>query len=106
MVNANLTSQEHVLFGLRHGTVASGHNQDSTVHLSGTSDHVLNEVSVSGTVNVSVVTLFGAVFHVRRSDSYGFVRVTNGTTLGDFSVGTLFCQAAQRTDVHQGGGEG
>ena len=39
--NAYLTGQQDVLFGLSHNTISSSYNQDSAVHLSSTSDHVL-----------------------------------------------------------------
>ena len=62
--NAHLASQKHVLLGLRHRAVGSGHDQDSAVHLSGTGDHVLDVVSVARGVHVCVVALFGLVLHV------------------------------------------
>ena len=55
--------------GLWHRTVSCSNNQDSTVHLSGTSDHVLNVVRVPWGVDVSVVTLFRFVFNVGSVDS-------------------------------------
>jgi hypothetical protein len=54
-----------VLTGLGHRTVGGGHNQDGAVHLSSTGDHVLDVVSVTGGVHVSVVTLLGLVLDVR-----------------------------------------
>src|SRR3712207_9493552 len=45
--NVHLTSEKHVLTCLRHRTVSSSYNQDSTIHLSGTSNHVLYIVSVT-----------------------------------------------------------
>ena len=54
--NANLTSEKDVLTCLRHRAVRSRNNEDSTVHLSSTSDHVLDVVSVARAVNVSIVT--------------------------------------------------
>ena len=62
--NTDLTSQEDVLTSLRHRTVGGGNNQDSTVHLSSTGNHVLDVVSMARAVNVCVVTAFGFVFDV------------------------------------------
>ena len=53
---------------LRHRTVSSGHNQNSSVHLRGAGDHVLNVVGVPRTVNVRIVALIRFVFNVRRVD--------------------------------------
>ena len=62
--NADLTGEQDVLAGLSHGAVGSGDDQDSTVHLSSTGDHVLDVVSVARAVNVSVVTGSGLVLDV------------------------------------------
>ena len=57
-----------MLVGLRHRTVRSGNYEDGTVHLSGTRNHVLHIVGVSGAVHVSVVTVSGLILDVRRVD--------------------------------------
>ena len=56
--NAYLTGQKDMLLCLSHNTVSSSYYQDSTIHLSCTSDHVLNVVSMSRAVNVCIVSLF------------------------------------------------
>jgi hypothetical protein len=53
-----------VLARLGHWTIGCGTDEDGTVHLSGTRDHVLDVVGVSWTVDVCVVTLLGFVLHV------------------------------------------
>ena len=58
-----------MLAGLRHHTVGSSNNYDSTVHLSGTSNHVLYIVSVARAVNVSIVTILGLILNVSGVDS-------------------------------------
>ncbi len=50
--HAYLTSEQDVLTSLGHRSVRSCNNQDSTVHLRSTRDHVLDIVSVSRAVNV------------------------------------------------------
>ena len=66
--HTDLTGQQHVLTGLRHRAVGGGDHQDRAVHLGGTGDHVLDVVSVTGGVDVRVVTLLGLVLHVGDVD--------------------------------------
>ena len=66
--NANLTGKKNVLACLLKGTVGSSDNEDRTVHLSCTCDHVLNVVCVSGAVNVRIVTLLCLVLNVSCVD--------------------------------------
>ena len=54
---------------LGHNTIGSSYNQDSAVHLSSTSDHVLNVVSMSWAVNVCIVTILGLILNVCSRDS-------------------------------------
>ncbi len=53
---------------LRHWAISSSYHEDGTVHLRSTSNHVLNIVGVTWAVNVSVVTLFSRILHVRSVD--------------------------------------
>ena len=57
-----------MLAGLRHRAVCCGANEDRTVHLSGTRDHVFNIIGMAGAVYVSVVALVGLVFDVSGVD--------------------------------------
>jgi hypothetical protein len=66
--NTYLASKEHVLLGLWHWAVSSGNHEDCTIHLSRTSDHVLDVVSVTWAVNVCVVTLLGLILNVSDRD--------------------------------------
>ncbi len=66
--NAYLTGEQDVLTGLWHWAVCSRYNEDSTVHLSSTSDHVLNVVSMSWAVNVSIVSLISLILYVSSID--------------------------------------
>ena len=66
--DVDLTGEQDVLTGLRHGTVGGSDNEDGTVHLGGSSNHVLNVVSVAGAVYVSIVTVGGLVLDVGRVD--------------------------------------
>src|SRR5699024_3655968 len=62
--NVNLTGQKDVLLCLSHNTVSCSNYEDSAVHLSSTCDHVLNVVSMSRAVYVSVVTVLCLVLNV------------------------------------------
>ena len=62
--NAYLTGQQDVFFGLSHNTIGSCNNQDSTIHLSCTSDHVLYIVSMAGAVNVCVMSVLCFILNV------------------------------------------
>src|SRR5699024_4291108 len=59
-----LTRQQDVLFCLSHNTVCSSNNQDSSIHLSSTCDHIFNVVSMSWAVNVCIVTFFCLILYV------------------------------------------
>ena len=54
---------------LSHNTISSSYNQDSAVHLSSTSDHVLYVVSMSWAVNVCVVSVLCLILNVCSRDS-------------------------------------
>ena len=53
---------------LGHGAVWRGDDEDSTVHLGCTGDHVLDVVGVAGAVDVSIVTLSGLILYVGDGD--------------------------------------
>src|SRR5690606_5163329 len=53
--HVHLASEKNVLASLWHRTVSSGNDQNRTVHLGGTGDHVLDVIRVSGAVDVSIV---------------------------------------------------
>src|SRR5690349_11910899 len=53
---------------LRHWAVSGRNNKNGAVHLGSTGDHVFHIVSVTRTINVSIVTLFRLIFDVRGVD--------------------------------------
>src|SRR5687767_3105200 len=66
-----------MLAGLRHRAISSRTDQNSTVHLRSTRDHVLHIVGMAWAVNVGVMTLAGVVFHMRgrnRNTALAFLR--------------------------------
>ena len=82
-----------MLTGLGHGTIGSSNDQDSAVHLSSTSDHVLDVVSMARAVNVSVVTSLSLILDVSRVD-----RDTTSALLGsliDVGIVHELCVALQ-----------
>ncbi len=66
--DTNLAGEQNVLTGLSHRAVGRRDHEDRTVHLSSTGDHVLDVVSVTGSVDVRVVALARLVLDVRDVD--------------------------------------
>ena len=63
---AYLTSEQDVFAGLCIGPSSCRYNEDCTVHLSSTGDHVLNIVGVPWAVYVCIVTGVGFIFERAR----------------------------------------
>ena len=86
---------------LSHNTVCSSNNQDSSIHLSSTCDHVLNVVSMSRAVYVSVVTFLCLILNVscRNCDTtFSFFRsfidvIECNLCVTGYSVGKNFCDS-------------
>ena len=53
---------------LRHRTISSVNNQNRAIHLSRASDHVLDIVSVTRAINVSIVTAIRLILNVSRGN--------------------------------------
>ena len=62
--NANLLSEQDMLFRLRHRAVGSGYYEDSAIHLGRAGDHVLHIIGVTRAVNVRIVA--GNCFRILR----------------------------------------
>ena len=98
-----LTRQKDVLFCLSHNTVSSSYYKDSAVHLSSTSDHVLNVVSMARAVNVSIVTSVSLILNVSGVD-----RDTTSALLGsliDVGIVHEVCVALQCQILGDSGGQ-
>ena len=102
--NADLTSEQDVLFGLGHCAVGSRDNEDRAIHLSSAGDHVLDVVGVARAVDVSVVTLSGFVLDVsgvyRDASCFLFGRLI------DFVVAHLLRKTFCRKGHGDSGGKG
>src|SRR5450759_731158 len=59
--NVDLVSEQEVFASLRHGAFGCGDNKDSTIHLGGTSDHVLDVIRVARAIDVRIMTLLGFI---------------------------------------------
>ena len=57
-----------MLPSLGHGSISSSNDKNTSVHLSGTSNHILNVISVAGAVNVAVVSVLSLVLNVTGVD--------------------------------------
>ena len=68
LLNTDLTGEEQVLAGLWHLSVRGGDDNDGSVHVGGTSNHVLNVIGVTWAVDVGVVTGVGGVLDVSGGD--------------------------------------
>jgi hypothetical protein len=55
VLDTDLSAEKNVLSGLGHGTIGSRDDEDTTVHASGTSDHVLYVICVAWAINVTVM---------------------------------------------------
>jgi hypothetical protein len=67
-LDTDLAGKEQVLSGLGHLSVAGGNDDNSTVHGSSTSNHVLDVIGVTRAVNVGVMPVLGCVLDVCGGD--------------------------------------
>ena len=97
--HTNLFGEQDVFTSLGHRAVRRGNDQNSSVHLGGAGDHILDIVGVTRTVNVSVMTfirfvlnmissngntsllLFGGIINLVNSPFFGFALL--GEHVGD-----------------------
>ncbi|KRK31325.1 hypothetical protein Q777_GL002208 [Lacticaseibacillus rhamnosus DSM 20021 = JCM 1136 = NBRC 3425] len=68
VINTNLTRQQNMFTCLWHWAISCSNDQNRTVHLGSTGDHVLNVVSMPWRINMCVVALFRFIFNVGGVD--------------------------------------
>ena len=100
-----MAGQKDVFASLGHRTVGSADYEDCAVHLSGARNHVLNEVCVSGAVDVRIVARGSFILYVRYSDCNSLGGVTNGAALCDVLIGLKLSQALVRLNLQDCGRE-
>jgi hypothetical protein len=66
--HTHLTGEQHVLTSLRHRAVGRRYDQDRTVDLGRSGDHVLDVVSVTRHVDMRIMPVLGLVLDVRNRD--------------------------------------
>ena len=81
-----LTSQQDVLASLRHRAIGCRNHKNGTVHLSSTGNHVLDVVSVTRAIDVSVVPIWRFVLNMARRNGHSLGSVTNRTTLSNIRI--------------------
>ncbi|CAB4918013.1 unannotated protein [freshwater metagenome] len=57
-----------MLTSLRHRTISSRNNKNRTVNLSGTSNHVLDVISMAWHINMRVMTIRSLILNMRNVD--------------------------------------
>jgi hypothetical protein len=65
-----------------HLTVGGSDDNDSAVHVGGTSNHVLNVIGVTGAVDVSIVAILGLELNVGRGDGDTTLALLGGLVNG------------------------
>src|SRR5262249_14862282 len=73
--NPYLAREQDMLPRLGHGTIGGGDDEDGSIHLGGSGDHVLDVVGVSGAVHMGIMAFVGLVFQVGDidGDASGFL---------------------------------
>ena len=67
-LDTDLTAKQDVLTSLWHCTVGGGDDKDTSIHTGSAGDHVLDVVSVTWAIDVSIVAIIGLVLDRRRVD--------------------------------------
>lgn len=86
-----------------HLSVRSSYNDNGSIHTRSTSNHVLDVISMPGTVDMGIVSLFGLVFDVSRGDGDTtlslFGSLIDGSVVkevGESLLGLTFCDGSSQ----------
>lgn len=104
LLDTNLTGEQQMLTGLGHLTVRSSDDNDSTVHVGSTSNHVLDVIGVTRAVDVGVVAVVGRVLDVSSGNGD-----TTLSLLGSLVNGTILEEIGEALlglSLGDGSGEG
>lgn len=101
LLDTDLLGEEKVLSGLGHLAVSGGDDNDGTVHLSSTSNHVTDVISVTRAVDVGVVAVGSLVLDVSSGDGD-----TTGTLLRGLVDGSIVDELAGSRSLGKGLGDG
>ena len=104
LLDTDLAGEQQVLTGLGHLTVGSGNDDDGTVHVGRTSDHVLDVIGVTRTVNVGVMPVVGRVLDVCGGNGDTTLSLFRG--LVDGAIVEVLCVALLGLSLGDGGCEG
>lgn len=61
VLDSDLSAEQHMLVGHRHGSIDSRDDQDTSIHLGGSGDHILDIIDVSRTIDMSIVSCIGLI---------------------------------------------
>jgi hypothetical protein len=105
-LDTNLTSEKQVFAGLGHLSIGGGNDDDSTVHVGSTGNHVLDVIGVTWAVDVGVVAVVGGVLDVGGRDgntALSLLRsLVNGTILkevGEALVGLSLRDGSRKSGL-------
>lgn len=103
LLDTDLTGQQQVLTGLGHLAVGGSDDNNSTIHVGGTRDHVLDVIGVTRTVDVGVVAVVGRVLDVGGGDGDTSLALLGG--LVDRAIVEEICVALLGLSLCDGGGK-